>query len=297
MTAADIAFVSGKDHSTENFPVGSRLIAARHRPAVMAYYRFARAADDIADAAVDPAERLARLDAMAAGLAAGLAGRAAPGLPAVATALGVVLAQRRLDPANAHDLLVAFRRDVTQDRYADWDALIDYCRWSAMPVGRFMLDVHGEAATLRAASDALCAALQVINHLQDCREDFAELGRVYLPLDALAAHGIGVEALAAEPPPAELAAMVRALAERTRPLLAAAAGFAGAIAAPGLAYEVAVIHALAVDLVTRLVRDPFGAARHHGRLSSATIAIRACGAVAMQRNRLPWRSETKPEAP
>ncbi len=284
--AADAAFVSGKDHSTENFPVGSRLIAARHRPAVMAYYRFARAADDIADAAAPAAARLARLDAMAAGLDAGLAGRSDAALPDVAATLGAVLAERGLDPANAHDLLVAFRRDVMQSRYADWDDLMDYCRWSAMPVGRFMLDVHGEAAGLRPASDALCAALQVINHLQDCREDFAAMDRVYVPADALAAAGLDASALAAPVPSPALAEVVRGLARRTVPLLAASAGFGAAIAAPGLAYEVGVIHALAVDLLARLQRAPFAASRHHGKLSTVIIAIRACGAMALQRNRL-----------
>lgn len=276
----EAAFTSGKDHRSENFPVGSRLIAARHRPAVMAYYRFARAADDIADAVAPAEQRLARLDAMANGL------RGAAGAPAVARDLGAVLAARNLDPANAHDLLEAFRRDVTQDRYPDWAALLDYCRWSAMPVGRFMLDVHGEEPALRSASDALCAALQIINHLQDAREDYRILGRVYLPLEALAAAGIGVEALGAAAAPPALAEVVRDLARRCTPLLADAADFAAGIASPGLAYEVAVIHALAVDLVRRLERDPFGRRRHHGRLSAAMVAITACGAMAMRRNRL-----------
>jgi squalene synthase HpnC len=284
MTMADTA--SGKDHTTENFPVGSRLIAARFRPAVMAYYRFARAADDIADSSLPAPDRLALLDAMGAGLDAGLAGRVEPATPAVAQALGREMATRGLDPANAHDLLVAFRRDVNQSRYRDWDELMDYCRWSAMPVGRFMLDVHGEAAPLRAASDALCAALQIINHLQDCREDLAEMDRVYIPQDALAAAGLSTDALAAPQPSPALADLVRALAAHTSPLLDQAAGFGVAIAAPGLAYEVAVIHALACDLVARLRRDPFGPGRHHGKLSAGLVAIRACGAMALARNGL-----------
>jgi squalene synthase HpnC len=287
---ANAAFVSGKDHKSENFPVGSRLIAAQFRPAVMAYYRFARAADDIADAPAPPAERLALLAAMESGLDAGLAGRSDPALPGVAVALGRVMAARHLDPANARDLLVAFRRDVTRSRYAEWDDLMDYCRWSAMPVGRFMLDVHGEAPGLRPASDALCAALQVINHLQDCREDLADMDRVYVPAAALTAAGLDVTALAAPEPPPALADMVRGLAARCTPLLDAAADFAPAIAASGLAYEVAVIHALACDLVVRLQRDPFAASRHHGKMSAALIAIRACGAMAIRRNGVSRRS-------
>ena len=98
---------------------------------------------------------------------------------------------------HALDLLEAFRRDVTKLRYRDWDDLLDYCRYSAMPVGRFVLDVHGESRDLWPANDALCAALQVINHLQDCAKDYREIDRVYIPEDALADAGISVEALAA----------------------------------------------------------------------------------------------------
>ena len=90
---------------------------------------------------------------------------------------------------HALDLLEAFRRDVTKLRYRDWDDLMDYCRYSAMPVGRFVLDVHGESRGIWPANDALCAALQVINHLQDCAKDYRELDRVYIPEDALAESG------------------------------------------------------------------------------------------------------------
>ncbi len=272
---------AAKDANNENFPVGSRLIAARHRPAVMAYYRFARAADDIADDGAAPRDdRLARLDAMGAGLAAGLAGDRDPG---IAPTLGRVMAARGLDPANASDLLTAFRRDVAQDRYADWAAVIDYCRWSAMPVGRFMLDVHGEAAALRPMSDALCAALQVINHLQDARADYRELGRVYVPADALAAAGLDAAALGADPSPPALAEVIRNLAARVEPLLAEASGFARGIRSTGLACEVAVIHGLAVDLTARLQRDPLGVSRHHRKSEAALLAMRALGAFAWRR--------------
>ena len=82
---------------------------------------------------------------------------------------------------------------VTKLRYRDWDDLIDYCRYSAMPVGRFVLDVHGESRDTWPANDALCAALQVINHLQDCAKDYRELNRVYIPEDALLAGAGSVD--------------------------------------------------------------------------------------------------------
>ena len=112
--------------------------------------------------------------------------------------LRAVLAERGLPPQHAQDLLAAFRLDVTKLRYRDWDDLIDYCALFAMPVGRFVLDVHGESrGGLAGQSDALCAALQIINHLQDCKDDYRNLDRVYIPLDALAASGARVEELGA----------------------------------------------------------------------------------------------------
>ena len=104
-------------------------------------------------------------------------------------ALRAALAERNLSPQHAQDLLKAFRQDVTKHRYADWDELIDYCRYSAMPVGRFVLDVHGESRSTWPASDNVCAVLQIINHLQDCVKDYRALDRVYIPLDALDGGG------------------------------------------------------------------------------------------------------------
>src|SRR5260370_547537 len=103
--------------------------------------------------------------------------------------------------------------------FENWDDVIHYCRYSAMPVGRFMLDVHGESTSTWAASDALCAALQINNHLQDCAKDYRDLNRVYLPRDALAASGATVEMLGAPKSPAALLQCLQALAVGTAPLL------------------------------------------------------------------------------
>ncbi|RZL04780.1 MAG: squalene synthase HpnC, partial [Rubrivivax sp.] len=181
---------SGKGAGNENFPVASKLIAPRHRPPVMAFYHFVRAADDVADHPTAPAgEKLALLDSMRASLT-GESDAVREGV-----ALRVILAERGLSPVHALDLLEAFRRDCTKLRYHDWDELMDYCRYSAMPVGRFVLDVHGEPQDLWPANDALCAALQIINHLQDCAKDWRELGRVYIPTPLLEQAGVAVDAL------------------------------------------------------------------------------------------------------
>ncbi len=195
MSAAvqDVEAWSGKDRGDENFPVGSALISARLRPHMHAFYAFARNADDIADSPLLAADdKVARLDAMEDVLL----GRRAGGSPS-ALLLRASLAETGVTADHAMELLVAFRRDATKLRYASWNELMDYCRYSAVPVGRHVLDLHGESRATWAPSDALCAALQVLNHLQDGSKDLAALDRCYLPADLLARHGAGVEDLRA----------------------------------------------------------------------------------------------------
>jgi squalene synthase HpnC len=177
---SDVATVetwSGKDRGDENFPVGSLLIRRDLRTHVHAFYTFARNADDIADSANLAAdEKIARLDAMEDVLL----GRQDTGSPS-ALRLRASLAETGVTPHHSLDLLIAFRRDATKLRYTDWEELQDYCRYSAMPVGRHVLDLHGEDAATHEPSDALCTSLQVLNHMQDCVKDLAELDRCYLP--------------------------------------------------------------------------------------------------------------------
>src|SRR5258705_6974301 len=153
-----------------------------------------------------------------------------------------VLAERALPPRHAQDLLTAFRMDVTKLRYKDWDELIHYCSYSAMPVGRFVLDVHGESRATWAANDALCAALQINNHLQDCGKDFRELNRVYIPLDAFAAAGAAPSDLGAARSSPELLRCIHDLAARNERLLGEGEPFSGQIENTRLALEVSVIH-------------------------------------------------------
>jgi squalene synthase HpnC len=249
---------SGKGHRDENFPVASWLIHPRHRNVILAFYNFVRTADDIADhATLPPQQKLALLDR----LGAGLLGEDSE--DAVAVRLREALAERALSPKHAQDLLAAFKLDVTKLRYRDFDDLLGYCSLSAMPVGRFVLDVHGESRSTWPANDALCAALQIINHLQDCKDDYRNLDRVYVPLDLLAAHGTGVEALgAAQASPALLAAL-HSLAQRTGRLLSESDAFAQLIDDRRLALEVSVINTLAHRITRLLVaRDPLSERVH-----------------------------------
>src|SRR3984885_11700342 len=215
---------SGKGHRDENFPVASWLIAPRHRGVILAFYNFVRTADDIADhATLPPAEKLKLLDRLEAGLLGANSDDAA------AVRLRDALAERGLPPKHAQDLIAAFKLDVTKLRYRDWDDLIAYCSLSAMPVGRFVCDVHGESRSVWPANDALCAALQIINHLQDCRDDYRNLDRVYVPLDTLAASGTSVEALAEPRASPALLDCLRKLTARTGRLLSESDDFSAAI--------------------------------------------------------------------
>ena len=257
MTSAS-SFRSGKSHRDENFPVASRLIHARHRGAILAFYNFVRTADDIADhATLKPEQKLAMLDALEGDLLRG------DGSNVEAVRLHQELAERRLSPKHAQDLLTAFRLDVTKLRYRDWDDLMNYCSYSAMPVGRFVLDVHGEDRKTWVPSDATCAALQIINHIQDCALDYRNLDRVYIPQDALAAAGAPVEDLGAARASPALARCLQELARRTATLLQSGAPLPGMIEDFRLSLEISVIQSLASRLTGILaVRDPLSERVH-----------------------------------
>jgi hydroxysqualene synthase len=251
--------------------VASWLIHPRHRAPILAFYQFVRTADDIADhASLKPDEKLALLDQ----LEADLDGKGDRNPEAVA--LRNQLAERGLSPRHAKDLLTAFRLDVTKLRYRDWDDLIGYCAYSAMPVGRFVCDVHGESQAVWPANDALCAALQVINHLQDCQADYRNLNRVYVPLDALAATGVDVEALGEPRASPALLGCLHKLADKTELLLRQADAFPNLVQDRRLGLEIAVIVHLAHHLTGLLMlRDPLTDRVHLSKLGALGVTARA----------------------
>jgi squalene synthase HpnC len=244
---------SGKWRDGENFPVGSLLIRRDLRVHVHAFYRFARNADDIADnPELSAAEKIRRLDRMAAVLG-GAPGNDSP----AASAMRQSLVATEMTAQHCHDVLRAFRQDAEKRRYRDWDELLEYCRYSASPVGRQLLDLHRESRETWPPSDALCSALQVLNHLQDCAEDYRLLDRVYLPTADLAAAGTDVTALTAEQSNAALRRVFDTLLDRTSDLVDTARGLSPRVAAPGLRCECAVITELAARLLRRLqLGDP-----------------------------------------
>lgn len=244
---------SGKDKGDENFPVASLLIARRLRPHVHAYYDYARNADDIADSTTLPAnEKLARLDA----IENILIGQQKNGSPS-AEKLRESLAQSGVSSIHATELLIAFRRDVTKNRYENWSELLDYCRYSAAPVGRYVLDLHGESHNTWGPSDALCASLQVLNHLQDCSKDLRTLDRCYVPQDWLQAQNLTTDDIARPATTPSLRIVFNQMLEATDSLNKVARDLPKQVKSRRLRMECAIICYLARRLTTLLKKgDP-----------------------------------------
>jgi squalene synthase HpnC len=250
---------SGKGSGDENFPVGSWLLPAGLRPHVAKFYAFARAIDDIADSPdLTPDDKIRRLNGFDAALA-GAAGAAGADDPAYAKAHRLRDSLRATGVTDRHgrDLIAAFRQDAVKLRYDDWADLMGYCRLSAAPVGRYLLDLHGQPAADYGPSDALCNALQVLNHLQDCREDYRRLDRVYLPMDWLDEYGVDVPDLDEPEAGIGLRLVLDRCLDGCDALLAEARVLPGRLYSRRLAMESAVIVRLARRL-TRLLRrgDP-----------------------------------------
>ena len=255
LSSPDVA--SGKTRADENFPVGSRLIRAELRPHVHAYYGFARAIDDIADNnLLAPQSKIDRLDAMeAALLGRSVPDEVHPGELLHAQRLRASLAVTGVDPATATDLIVAFRQDAVQHRYESWDELVGYCRYSANPVGRYLLALHGESRIGLPASDALCTALQVLNHLQDCADDLATLDRCYLPLPWLVDEGLDIEVLRQPRSPAGLRRVLDRLLDGVDQLHLQASRLPSFVIDRRMRLEAAVILGLSKRLAARLRRE------------------------------------------
>jgi len=245
---------ASKTATEENFPVASLLLPAAKRATIMAYYHFARHADDIADSAtLSPEDKVARLDALEAGL------RGQDHSPAVQLAV-TYRAEVAADPTlldHAAQLLHAFRRDAVRDYCEDWADLMTYCRYSAAPVGRFLLDLHGESHDTFASGDALCAALQVLNHLQDCGKDFHQLKRIYLPRDWMQAAGLSNQVLAGDRSPPALRSVLDLTLDATDGLIELCRPLPGMIKDRRLRIQTAITVGVAEKLASRLRKgDP-----------------------------------------
>lgn len=261
---------SGKNAGTENFPVGSFLLPARLRPHVAVFYGFARAIDDVADSSDLPAEeKIRRLE----GFAAALTGQHQDGGYEKAVRLRASMLETNVTTQHGLDLVAAFKQDAVKLRYKDWDDLMGYCFLSASPVGRYLLDLHGESRAGYPASDALCNALQVLNHLQDCQDDYRQLDRVYLPQDWLQAEKATIEELNAPKSSAGIRAVIDRCLESTDRLIVVARGLPPQLTSRHLAMESAVIVRIAEKLSALLRRrDPLAM-----RVKLSKPAFLGCG--------------------
>lgn len=273
---------SGKRAGDENFPVGSLILASRVRPHVAIFYAFARAADDIADnPQLSPEVKIGRLDRMAAAIMGSETDD-----PALDKAhrMRESLGKTAVGPKHCLDLLAAFKQDAIKRRYAHWSELMDYCELSANPVGRFLLDLHGEAQPAYPAADGLCTALQVINHLQDVQTDYRKLDRVYLPLDWLQAEDLDVPVLGAPQANEALRRVLDLCLDGVATLLDSARSLPEQLTNRRLAAESAVILRLATNLEGRLRRsDPLAKRVVIPRFVFARLAIAGALSALMRR--------------
>ena len=244
-----------KNHNEENFPVASMLIKKDLRPHIHTFYRCVREADDIADhTEMSSQEKIRRLkifdDVLAEKNHDPLAAPKAYAHLQSVKKTGV-------QTEHARNLLQAFMLDVKKTRYRNWSELINYCRFSAAPVGRYLLELHGENKMIRQQTDALCIALQILNHLQDCKQDYLNLNRVYIPEDFLRAEGLQIDEFAKSSSSTSMRKVFNNILQRTSELLNNTSGLSRSIVNRGLRMETAVIVAIAHLLLKKLsVADP-----------------------------------------
>tara|TARA_B100000029_G_C17457243_1_gene917174 strand:+ start:36 stop:890 length:855 start_codon:yes stop_codon:yes gene_type:complete len=244
---------SGKNPGYENFPVGSFLLPATLRPHVAIFYKFARTIDDIADNPnLDPNEKVHRLD----GFEKAIIGTEKNN-PLFETGhlMRESLKECRMRPKYCVDLISAFKQDAIKLRYKNWDDLMSYCSLSAAPVGRYLLDLHGGSKDGYGPSDALCKALQVINHIQDCQDDFNKLNRVYLPLDWMAEERISFDVLSKNYSIPGLRRVVFRLLDATEDLMQEARKLPSGLYNLRLSMESGAIIRIADRLIQKLRKD------------------------------------------
>jgi squalene synthase HpnC len=272
----------------ENFNVVSWLLPRRLHQHFYNVYAYCRWADDLADEIPRPTEALAYLDGWETELRATYAGR--PQHP-VFIALAETVEKFDIPSEPFADLLEAFRRDQTVHRYPDWKSVLQYCRFSANPVGRLVLYVCGyRDAERQQLSDATCTALQLANFWQDVDRDL-EKGRIYIPLDAVAAHGLAEADIVARHFEPRYVSLMKDLVARTRALFAEGAPLARRVS-PELRVDIELFSrgGLAVlDAIESIGYDTLNRRPGLGRPAQARLLTRAL----ISRLFAPWRSGTE----
>lgn len=240
-----------KKRTEENFPVSPLIFPKEVRHGLLAFYQFARGADDIADdGSIDGITRLQRLQQVEAFLEQD----DAEFVPGWLLPYALMLRNDEVPAIHGQNLLHAFKQDCTKTRYHNWSELLDYCQHSAAPVGRVVLHLHGEVNANIAAADALCTVLQLINHLQDLKSDFTQRDRVYFPLEWLNGK---VEDLGDDASSPRVEQMKHRALDKVDELLTAASHLPTRLMRRRLTLEMIYILAIAQVLVEKLrVQDP-----------------------------------------
>ena len=250
---------SQKNISNENFPVGSWLLPKVLRSHILIFYNFARAADNIADATnIDSSEKYQKLNLFFEGITRKNSGNI---MPEEVLKMVKSLKETNISEKHCLDLLAAFKQDVKKNRYNNWQELVDYCHLSAAPVGRYMIDLHGgfrnQKSNNYAGPDALCTALQVLNHLQDFQDDFQKLNRIYLPLDMMKNRNATIDHLKADVMPSELRHCLNDILDKIDVLIIETTEFPKKLNSLRLAMESQIIINIATKLSNKLRKlDP-----------------------------------------
>ena len=243
-----------KQAKDENFPVGSLLISKELRPLVAKYYKFARMADDIADnPKLNMKQKLQALDEMEDILHQRI-GNKSKKLSFI-NGLRKDFISENLSFSLLTDLLVAFRQDARNFTYETWAQLTEYCRWSAAPVGRFMLAIHNENPSTYLPGASLCVALQIENHLQDIKYDAKLLKRVYIPSDMLKKFGVKVKDLLKDKETPALNSLKKDILQKVKGLIKEAEVLLSIVKSRRLKLELGVILSLTHIMLKKLEKE------------------------------------------
>ena len=246
-------------------PVASRLIAGRFHGPIAAFYRLALLAHGIAG---DPDLSAGTKSARIAALRSALEGRGeadpqdrSSDIPAAfsepARILRRLCEERAIPALHARLVLEACQLEAVKDRYRDWSELLSYLSFKAAPAARFMLELHGEARSGLAAAEALCMASHMVHLLNNCREDYLERGRVYLPQSWFTGANARARALGEASAAPELRAVFDQASAAIAGLLSTAGPVVRSIDNRGLRMEAALMLSRTEKLAAKLARrDP-----------------------------------------
>ncbi len=272
-------------HHYENFNVVSWLLPRRLHQHFYNVYAYCRWADDLGDEVADPGRALELLDWWEEELRRCYAGGPSH---AVFIALAATVREFDLPIEPFQDLLIAFRQDQTVHQYPTWQDVLGYCRYSANPVGRLVLYLCGyRDAERQQLSDSTCTALQLANFWQDVARDL-DRDRIYIPLDALAAHGLAADDIVARRFDARYVALMKDLIARTRELFVTGLPLAQRVA-PELRVDIELFSCGGLAVLDAIEAIGYNTLERRPALSRSTEA-RLLGRALLSRLFAPWQS-------